>query len=118
MAKTAAERQREYRARRNADPERRERYLKSERKRWEKDVLAGKKKKIGDLDKRGQKMRRKGWRKAKERQKQREMAVRTIATPPQSPDRDLVISHEPTRLGKDIYHVELVIRCVYVLERV
>ncbi|XP_045079320.1 zinc finger protein 280C isoform X1 [Coregonus clupeaformis] len=96
MAKTAAERQREYRARRNADPERREKYLRSERMRWTKDVLAGKKKGIGDLHKRGQKMRRKGWRKAKERQKQREMAVNTIATPPQSPDRDVVMSHEPT----------------------
>ena len=100
MAKTGAERQREYRERRNADPERREKYLRSERMRWTKDVLAGKKKGRGDLNKRGQKMRRKGWRKAKERQKQREMAVNTIATPPQSPDRDVVMSHEPTRLGK------------------
>jgi len=45
MAKTAAERQRQYRARRDADVERREKYLRSECERWKRDTEAGKKKK-------------------------------------------------------------------------
>lgn len=41
---TAAERQRQYRARLKADPERREKYLQSERERWRRNVEAGGKK--------------------------------------------------------------------------
>lgn len=45
MAKTAAERQRQYRARRNTDAERRETYLRSERERWKRDRQGKRKKK-------------------------------------------------------------------------
>ncbi|XP_049336472.1 uncharacterized protein LOC111193354 isoform X2 [Astyanax mexicanus] len=46
---SAAEKQRRYRARRDADPERREKYLQGERQRWRRDVEQGKKKTISDL---------------------------------------------------------------------
>lgn len=85
MAKTAAERQRQYRARRDADPERRENYLRSERERWKRDTEAGKKKKISNLGDRAKRHKRKMWRDAKKRQKNRE-ALRNSDTPPQSPD--------------------------------
>lgn len=65
MAKTAAERQRQYRARRDADPERRENYLRSERERWKRDTEAGKKKKISNLGDRAKRHKRKMWRDAK-----------------------------------------------------
>lgn len=67
--KTTAERQREYRARRDADPVRREKYLRSERERWRRNIEAGKKKRIIDLCEKAQRWRRKKWREAKERQR-------------------------------------------------
>ena len=92
MAKSNAERQREYRARRNADSERREDYLKRERERWKRDTDAGKKKAISDLSERGQRRKRKEWWKAKDRQKRRaeiENSGPTSLTPPQSPDSEI-----------------------------
>jgi len=65
MAKTAAERQRQYRARRDADAERREKYLRSERERWKRDTEAGKKKKISNLSDRAKRNKQKTWRDAK-----------------------------------------------------
>ncbi|KAK2840949.1 hypothetical protein Q7C36_012528 [Tachysurus vachellii] len=62
MIKTAAERQRQYRARRDADAERRETYLRSERERWKIDTEAGKKKKISHLGDRAKRHKRKMWR--------------------------------------------------------
>ncbi|KAK2857675.1 hypothetical protein Q7C36_005594 [Tachysurus vachellii] len=85
MAKTAAERQRQYRARRDADAERRETYLRSDRERWKRDTEAGKKKKISDLGDRAKRHKRKMWGDAKKRQKNRE-ALRNSDTPPQTPD--------------------------------
>lgn len=49
---TVAERQRKYRERLKAYPERRVRYLQSERERWRKNVEARKKKAINELSKR------------------------------------------------------------------
>ena len=54
MAKSNAERQREYRARRNADSQLREECLRKERERWRRDTEAGKKKSVNDLSKRAQ----------------------------------------------------------------
>ncbi|XP_057191643.1 uncharacterized protein si:ch211-67e16.4 isoform X3 [Triplophysa rosa] len=67
--KTTAEKHREYRARRDADPVRREKYLRSERERWRRNIEAGKKKRIIDLCEKAQRWRRKKWREAKERQR-------------------------------------------------
>ncbi|XP_058642460.1 uncharacterized protein si:ch211-67e16.4 isoform X3 [Onychostoma macrolepis] len=93
MAKTAAEKQREYRARRDADPARREKYLRSERERWRRDVQTGKKKKIGDLCEKAQRWRRKQWRDAKERQKRR--FFKFIATPPDNSEPSLMVLLQP-----------------------
>lgn len=83
---TAAERQRQYRARRNADPEKREKYLESERQRWRRNVETGKKKRITDLSEREQRQKRRKWRAAYKRSKERAEALRNLTTPPQSPD--------------------------------
>ncbi len=56
--KTAAERQRQYRASLNADPEKREKYLEKERQRWRKNLEAGKKKGINELSERQQRLKR------------------------------------------------------------
>ncbi|XP_039539211.1 uncharacterized protein si:ch211-67e16.4 isoform X3 [Pimephales promelas] len=96
MAKTAAEKQRAYRARRDADPDRRERYLRTERERWRRDVETGKKKKIGDLCDKAQRWRRKQWREAKERQK-RKPFFKIIPSPPVSPEPSLMVLLQPRR---------------------
>ncbi|XP_051565033.1 uncharacterized protein si:ch211-67e16.4 isoform X3 [Myxocyprinus asiaticus] len=95
MAKTAAERQREYRARRDADPVRREKYLRNERERWKRDIETGKKKRIGDLGEKAQRWRRKKWREAKERQKKREPIFKIIASPPDNTEPSLMVWLQP-----------------------
>lgn len=85
------QRQREYRARRNGDLQRREEYLRKERDRWRRDTDAGKKKSINDLSERAKRAKRKTWRKAKERQKRKaeiNNSEPTTLTPPHSPDSD------------------------------
>lgn len=47
-------------------------------------------------------MRRKGWREAKQQQKQRQMAVNTIATPPQSPDRKMIRKYKKGQYVSDL----------------
>lgn len=99
-AKTAAERQREYRARRDADPEKREKYLRHERQRWRRDVEAGKKKGIKELSERGQRTRRKMWRQAKRRQKNREQLALGPTPPVPETENHVPMSHQATRLDK------------------
>lgn len=65
MSKTAAEWEREHRARRDADPQRREKYLRSECERWKRDTEAGKKKSINNLSERAKRHKRKMRRNAK-----------------------------------------------------
>ncbi len=84
--KTAAERQRQYLASLNADPEKREKYLEKERQRWRKNLEAGKKKEINELSERQQRLKRRKWRAAYKRSKERREALRNLTTPPQSPD--------------------------------
>lgn len=81
-----AERQRQYRARRDADPVRRQRYLQREREKWQEDKLTGKKKGIKDMSERGKRCRRKRWREAQQRCRIKTEATCFIATPPESPD--------------------------------
>ncbi|KAL7388809.1 hypothetical protein ABVT39_021118 [Epinephelus coioides] len=90
MAKSNAERQREYRARRNA--QKREEYLRKECEWWKRDTEAGKKKSINDLSKRAQRHKWKEWRKAKERQKRKaeiDNSGPISLTPPHSPDSEI-----------------------------
>ncbi len=84
--KTAAERPRQYRASLNADPEKIEKYLEKERQRWRKNLEAGKKKGINELSERQLRLKRRKWRAAYKRSKERREALRNLTTPPQSPD--------------------------------
>lgn len=59
---SAAEKQRRYRARRDADPERRERYLEKGRERYREDLKSGRKKRISNLSERGKRRQHKKWR--------------------------------------------------------
>lgn len=83
---TVAERQRQYRARLKADPEKREKYLQNERQRCRKNVETGKKKGINELSERQQRLKRRKWRAAYKRSKEKREALRNVTTPPQSPD--------------------------------
>ncbi len=66
---SAADRQRRCRARRDADIERKQKYLESERQRWRRDVEQGKKKKISDLSERGKRQLRKKLEEAEQEEK-------------------------------------------------
>ncbi|XP_041847696.1 uncharacterized protein LOC121644062 isoform X2 [Melanotaenia boesemani] len=79
-ALSAAEMQRRYRERRDADPKKREEYLRKEREKWQKDRETGKKKRIRDLSQREQRAQRKKWRQRKRDAKSRERPKE--ATPP------------------------------------
>ena len=92
MAKSNTERQREYRARRNADSQRKEEYLRNERERWRRDTEAGRNKSINDLSERAKRSKRKMWREAKKRQKRKaeiENSGSTSLTPPHSPNSEI-----------------------------
>lgn len=84
-ALSAAEIQQRYRAKRDADPERRARYLQKEREKWQQDRETGKKKRIADLTEREKRAQRKKWRErkrdAKRRQKDREVIPSLPGTP-------------------------------------
>lgn len=82
---SAAERQRQCHARRDADPEKRQKYLESERQRWRRDVEQGTKKRIKDLSERGKRQLRKKWRKQNKKRKEKAESRKQLATPPQSP---------------------------------
>jgi len=61
--KSRAEIQAAYRRRRDADPVRRDMYLQKERKKYKQDLLAGKRKLIGDMSERQQRRQRLQWKK-------------------------------------------------------
>lgn len=71
---TAAERQRLCRARRNADPERKARYLQRQRERWKEKKM--KKKTIAELSEIEQMHRRKLWRDQQQRIRLKKAALR------------------------------------------
>lgn len=79
---TPAEMQRRYRAKRDADPERREKYLQKEREKWQRDRETGKKKQVADLSKREKRAQRKKWREKKREVKARKKARAAIPSPP------------------------------------
>ncbi|KAK0143486.1 hypothetical protein N1851_018398 [Merluccius polli] len=81
-----AERQRLFRSRHNADPDKRQQYLEMERQRWSKDVKRGKKLLIKDLSERDQRQLRKKWKGQNERRKQAKARMKSIDTPPESPE--------------------------------
>lgn len=94
---SAAERQRRCRARRNADPERRQKYLESERQRWRRDIEQDTKKRIQDLSERAKRQQRKKWREHKRKGKEKAEALKNFVTPPQSPDSDPHVREQQSR---------------------
>ena len=83
---SAAEKQRRYRARRDADEQRRQQYLEKEKEKWRKDVETGKKKKQKDRSVRAQRAQRKRWKEAHKRSNARKKVLEGLNTPPVSPD--------------------------------
>lgn len=88
MALSAAEKQRRYRQRRDADSETRKQYLQKEKEKYEKDKALGKKKLVKDLSKRQHRALKKQWREYKRVQKMKRNEVQTMInmTPPHSPE--------------------------------
>ena len=82
---SAAEKQQRYRARRDADPERREIYLKKEQQKYREDIASGSKKKVSDISKREKRRRRKKWRETYYSIKSRKEALKHLTTPPDTP---------------------------------
>ncbi|XP_067270942.1 uncharacterized protein [Pseudorasbora parva] len=82
---SAAEKQRLYRARRDADPERRQKYLEKECEKYKKDLESGRKKLINDLSQREKGRRRRTWRENYHSIKDRKEALQHLVTPPHSP---------------------------------
>lgn len=83
MPLSAAEKQRRYRERRNADPQRREEYLKKEREAWQRKKESGKVKSIKEQSPRVQRRIRKEWRAARKRHNEKKSR---IMTPPSTPE--------------------------------
>lgn len=87
MSSKGAEIARRYRERRDADPDRRRKYLEKERDKWKKDRETGKKKGVNELSEREKRAKRKKWREAKSqvRTRNRTSALLQSETPPNSP---------------------------------
>ncbi|XP_062846256.1 E3 ubiquitin-protein ligase BRE1A-like [Trichomycterus rosablanca] len=85
LPRSAAEKQRRYRARRDADPERREKYLEKEREKYREDLKSGRKKRINNLSEREKRRQRKKWRETYHRIKDRKEALQHLITPSHSP---------------------------------
>ncbi len=84
---SAAEKQRRYRDRRVAGPERRVEYLEKEREKYRKDLESGRKKTINDVSEREKRRRRRKWRETYLRIKDRKEALQQLVTPPHSPQQ-------------------------------
>lgn len=83
---SAAEKQKRYRARRDADPERRANYLESEKRRWKRDRELGKRKLIHERSVSEQRVIRRRWRLAKEKSRAAKFEIDILSTPPVSPE--------------------------------
>ncbi|XP_052438851.1 protein FAM118B isoform X1 [Carassius gibelio] len=68
---SAAEKQRRYRARRDADPSRRAQYLEKQREAWYRQIRHGKVKPVAELSESEKQSKRDQWRKAQQRRRQR-----------------------------------------------
>lgn len=88
MRLSAAEKQRQYRARRDADPERRAAYLQKHREKWHGNRRLGKVKTVKDLSEREKRRKQKYWRRAQRQSRERKKVSENQLTPPQSPEVD------------------------------
>ena len=86
MRSKGAETARRYREHRDADPDRRRKYLEKERDKWKKDRETGKKNSVNELSEREKRAKRKKWREAKgqARARNRASAMLQSETPPKS----------------------------------
>ncbi|XP_055020330.1 uncharacterized protein LOC129411969 [Boleophthalmus pectinirostris] len=75
MPTSGAERQRLYRARRDADPEKRAQYLERTRERWKKERELGKRKSIKEVSESERSLKRQQWRRAQARRRARKKAT-------------------------------------------
>lgn len=91
---SAAEKQRRYRVRRDADPERRQQYLNKEKEKWRKDREEGRKKKVSELSEREKRAQRKKWRERKRKFRERAR----ILTPDIPPEPENAPVTGPSRL--------------------
>lgn len=87
MALSAAEKQRRYRQKRDADPERRQKYLEREKKRNREALEMGLRKRVSDMTTREKRAARKRWREEKRARKERVKKIQQVLsnTPPPSP---------------------------------
>lgn len=88
MRLSAAEKQRRYRARRDADTKRRAAYLHKHRETWHENKKRGKVKAVKDLSEREKRRKRAYWRSAQRRTRERKQVVENQVTPTQSPEVD------------------------------
>ncbi|XP_064601012.1 uncharacterized protein LOC135467176 [Liolophura sinensis] len=87
MPLSAAEKQRRYRQRRDADPERRNNFLQKERRRWHDNKgKSASRLSVDQLTDRERRNRRKYWRKKQQTHRATQKSARNIMTPPCSPD--------------------------------
>lgn len=100
---STAEKQRRYRERRDADPEKRAKYLNKEKERWRRDREEGRKRKVSDLSEREKRAQRKTWREKKRKQRESARARTTCQlTPPSSPHApENALQSEPSRLEEN-----------------
>lgn len=85
MALSAAEKQRRYHERRDADLERRQKYLDLKKAKYRQDLAIGKRKKIAQMSKRQKRTMRRRWRQQKQDLKERKQMLENLVTPPVSP---------------------------------
>lgn len=92
MPLSAAEKQRRYRADQDADPQRRAKYLETERKKWKRDRELGKIKTINMVSEGEQRSKRWNWRiaqtKCRAMKKAASVALNCLTTPPETPEPD------------------------------
>lgn len=88
MGLSAAEKQRRYKARRDANPERRAEYLQKHRKKWHEDRKTGRVKTVKNLSEREKRRKRAYWRKAQSQSRERRTVIQNQLTPPHSSEID------------------------------
>ena len=88
MGLAAAEKQRQYSARRNVDPEGRAAYLQKHRETWNETKQLGKVKTVKYLSEREKRRKQAYWRRAQRQTRERKKVIENQVTPPKSPEVD------------------------------
>ena len=91
MALSAAEKQRRYRQKRDADPERRQQWLRYQKEKYKLDKRQGKKILVKDMTSRERRMEKKKWKKRQQKCRERQKHLKQQETPPSTP----VVSPSP-----------------------